>query len=202
METNKIYKKLKEAIRPLVRKQMDETYVTIVPIGAKNLNEAYQLNSFSVSKTNSPSTPKTYYFNSDSELSESETIDIEDFNDKGGIITFSTEVNAVKSSENELVNWVKNKVETLKNNFNLNKKINSVLNKHDEVYGVSIGNFIKGRYKANDGTLYDEKSLSVEIIGITPDTLNKVAKDLANEFKQESVLVKNYETNKIYLVKK
>jgi hypothetical protein len=67
---------------------------------------------------------------------------------------------------------------------------------------VSIGNFIKGRYKANDGTLYDEKSLSIEIIGVTDGVLNKVAKDLANEFKQESVLVKNYETNKIYLVKK
>lgn len=202
METNKIYKKLKEAIRPLVRKQIDETYITILPIGAKSLNEGFQLNGFSVSKTNSLSTPKTYYFSSDSELSESETIDIEEFSDKGGIITFSTEVNAVKSSENQLVNWVKNKVDTVKNNINLNKKINKVLNKHDDVYGVSIGNFIKGRYKANDGTLYDEKSLSIEIIGITDTVLNRVAKDLANEFKQESVLVKNYETNKIYLVKK
>jgi hypothetical protein len=49
--------------------------------------------------------------------------------------------------------------------------------------------------------LYDESSLSVEIVGITSDVLNKVAEELAQEFKQETVLVKNYDENKIYLVK-
>ena len=70
-----------------------------------------------------------------------------------------------------------------------------------EVYGMTIGNFVKGRYKAKDGSLYDETSLSVEIIGVSSNVLNKVAEELAKEFKQETVLVKNYDDNRIYLVK-
>jgi hypothetical protein len=52
-----------------------------------------------------------------------------------------------------------------KNRFSYSKKINTVINKHKDVYGITIGNFVKGRYKADDDSMYDEKSLSIEIIG-------------------------------------
>ena len=76
-----------------------------------------------------------------------------------------------------------------------------MLSRHEEVYGITIGGFVKGRYRADNGLLYDERSLSVEIIGISTDVLNKVAEGMAKEFRQETVLVKNYEEDKIYLVK-
>ena len=88
-----------------------------------------------------------------------------------------------------------------KNRFSYSKKINTVINKHKDVYGITIGNFVKGRYKADDGSMYDGKSLSIEIIGISTETLNSVAEDLTKEFKQETVLVKSYEINQSYLVK-
>jgi hypothetical protein len=83
----------------------------------------------------------------------------------------------------------------------MSSKINKIIYNNPEIQGVTIGNFVKGRYVAKNGSLYDETSLSVEIIGITSDVLNKVAEELAKEFKQETVLVKNYNDNKIYLVK-
>ena len=100
-----------------------------------------------------------------------------------------------------MVRFIKNKLETATNILFKSSKINKVIKNNPEIFGVTIGNFVKGRYKAKDGSLYDESSLSVEIVGITSDVLNKVAEELAQEFKQETVLVKNYDENKIYLVK-
>ena len=167
-------------------------------VGARNLMEGFAMNSFSVKKENDP-TAKTVYFGLENDKL-SEKISFE-FDQKGGIIVFSVNVNALKISNNKLVNWVRNKIETLKNTILKDKKISKVLSRHEEVYGITIGGFVKGRYRADNGLLYDERSLSVEIIGITTDVLNKVAEDMAKEFRQETVLVKNYEEDKIYLVK-
>lgn len=168
-------------------------------VGANSLMEGIRLNGFSISRNNDPES-KTVYFSSDNENELTEEIDFE-FGDKGGVIIFSVNVNAVELSKNKLIRGIKNKIETIKNILFKSSKINKVIKQNPEIYGVTIGNFVKGRYKAKDGSLYDESSLSVEIIGITSDVLNKVAEELAKEFKQETVLVKNYETNKIYLVK-
>jgi hypothetical protein len=158
-----------------------------------SLMESFQMNGFSITKDNDP-TAKTVFIGD--ELNEAT---IEEFQDNGGIIVFSTEINAVKSSDNIIINFIKNKLESIKNVFN--KKINKVISKHENVYGITIGNFVKGRYKAGNEQIYDEKSLSIEIIGIDSETLNNVADDIRKEFNQEAVLVKNYNTNKIYLLK-
>ena len=167
-------------------------------VGAKSLIEGFQLNGFSIDRKNDTSARTSYNDLSDIELSEEITYQ---FEDKGGIIVFSVNVNAVQLSSNKLINLVKNSIETLKNKLFKDRKINKVLSQYDEVYGVTIGNFVKGRYKSDSGNLFDESSLSVEIIGITTEVLNKVAESLAQEFKQETVLVKDYTSNRIYLVK-
>ena len=168
-------------------------------IGANNLMEAIKLNGFSISRDNDPDA-ETLYIQPDSENELTEEIDYV-FEDKGGIIVFSVEVNAVELSKNKIVRFIKNKIETAKNILFKSKKISKVMQNNPEVYGMTIGNFVKGRYKAKDGSLYDETSLSVEIIGVSSNVLNKVAEELAKEFKQETVLVKNYDDNRIYLVK-
>jgi hypothetical protein len=168
-------------------------------VGARSLMEAIELNGFSINRKNDTST-KTVYINADNHIELTEEISYE-FEDKGGIIVFSVNVNAVQLSNNKLINFIKNNIETLKNKLFKDKKINKVLSNYDEVYGVSIGNYVKGRYKSENGSLFDESSLSIEIIGITPDVLNRLAEDLAKEFRQETVLVKNYKSNRIYLVK-
>jgi hypothetical protein len=175
---------------------VNETYEVV---GANNLMEAIKLNGFSVSRNNDPNA-KTIYFQSNVENELTEEIDFE-FEDKGGIIVFSVEVNAVELSNNKLVKFIRQKIETAKNILFKSSKINKIIYNNPEIQGVTIGNFVKGRYVAKNGSLYDETSLSVEIIGITTDVLNKVAEELAKEFKQETVLVKNYNDNKIYLVK-
>jgi len=168
-------------------------------IGPRTFMEALERNGFSIRRNNDVSAKTTYIdLSGDKELTEEISYE---FEDKGGIIVFSVNVNAVQLSNNKVVRYIKNSLETLKNKLFKDRKINKVLSNYDEVYGVTIGNFVKGRYKSESGSMFDESSLSIEIIGITTDVLNRVAEDLAKMFQQETVLVKDYSTNRIYLVK-
>ena len=168
-------------------------------LGARNLMEALQLNGFSIDKNNDASAKTAFIdLGNDTELSEEVSYE---FEDKGGIIVFSVNVNALQLSKIKVVRLIKNAVETFKNKLFKDRKINKVLSQYDEVYGVTIGNFVKGRYKSENGSMFDESSLSIEIIGITTEVLNRLAEDFAKMFQQETVLVKDYKSKRIYLVK-
>lgn len=64
----------------------------------------------------------------------------------------------------------------------------------------SIGKFFKGRYVSENGEVYNEKSTSIEINGISTDALIYLAEEIAIEFQQETVLVKDLNENKLYLI--
>jgi hypothetical protein len=189
-------------------KNFDSSKKTYKQIGARSLMEGFELNEFSIDIDNDPDAQTFYiqpnvesdYIEPNVESEVNEEISYE-FKHKGGIIVFSVNVNAVKLSKNKLVRFIKNQFETATNILFKTDKINKVIKNNPKILGVTIGNFVRGRYRADDGSLYNETSLSVEIFGITSDVLNKTAEELAQEFKQETVLVKNYHENKIYLVK-
>ena len=119
--------------------------------------------------------------------------------EQGGMIIFSTEVNAIELSKNKFINWIKQKVESFKNKFKSYDKIDNLAKKYDLV-GWTVGKFLSGRYTGRDGKVYDENSLSVEVVGIDSNTLISLAEDICREFDQESVLVKDYNNKKILFV--
>lgn len=130
----------------------------------------------------------------------SEGIDFEpDADKKGGIIVFSTDVNALKLSDNKILNWLKQRIKTILNRVKRNKKLDAIADKHNLV-GWSVGNFLHGRYKGKNNKIYDEKSISIEIIGVDTDELIKIAEELCIEFIQETVLVKDYSTGRVFFV--
>ncbi len=119
--------------------------------------------------------------------------------EKGGIIVFSTDVNAVMLSKNKLVNWLKQKASTLSNRFFATNKIDRIAQAH-ELVAWTIGHYLDGRYTAKDGRSFGENSLSVEMIGIETSQLISIAEEMCAEFQQESVLVKDYSSDRILLV--
>ena len=119
--------------------------------------------------------------------------------EQGGMIIFSTEVNAVKQSENAIINWIKKKVKTIQNKFKTYNKVDQIAQKYDLV-GWTVGKFLNGRYTGRNNKVYDENSISIEIVGITSETLIKIAEDICNAFEQESVMVKDYNTKKVLFV--
>lgn len=119
--------------------------------------------------------------------------------EKGGIIVLSEEVNAVKLSENKFINWIRQKSRTMRNKFSGNRYIDGIAQKH-ELVGWTIGNFLKGRYTGKDGKVYSEKSMCVEIIGVSDDVLIQIAEEICKQFDQETVLVKEYSNNRVLFV--
>ena len=131
--------------------------------------------------------------------------------ERGGIVVFSTDVNAVldgdpaESMLDKFTKIIKSKWQTLINRLANISKLDKVLRKAAketdlDVAGYSVGNFFRGRFKSSrTGKVYDEKSRSVEIIGINSRQLLLLATEVAKEFKQESVLVKDHSSAKIYL---
>ena len=122
---------------------------------------------------------------------------------RGGIIVFSTDVNAVELDKNKIVNKIKQVIATFKNRFRKDSIIHNVMNKFndngDEYIGAySVGNFFKGKYVGDNGEMYNERSLAIEINGLSSKSLLKVAEMIAQEFMQETVLVKDLNRNKIY----
>jgi hypothetical protein len=138
------------------------------------------------------------------EQGSEELIDYEfESEELGGIIVFSTTVNATvgDDAKKTLKQRLKGAWETLKNKVKLNKTLDQILFVNNKVAGASIGNFFKGRYTAKDGSLYSEKSLAVEVIGITFELLVSIASEMAKAFQQETVLVKSNGSKRIVLVK-
>jgi hypothetical protein len=138
------------------------------------------------------------------------------FDYRGGIIIFSTDVNSLILDKNKLINWLKNKILTLKNRLFTRKKLGNIISKfnlnknkkikekqiEDYIGAFSIGNFFKGTYISDNEKQFNEKSLSIEINGISTEALIYLAEEIAIDFKQETVLVKDLNKNKIFLVDK
>lgn len=120
---------------------------------------------------------------------------------KGGIIAFSTDVNAIKLSENSIVNWVKQKLESIKNRMLYRDKITHIFQdiskKNDEALGFTIGNFLNGRYVDQSGNVFDEHSLCLNITNIDWDDFYEIARKILVDFKQESVLIKDDTLNEV-----
>ncbi len=120
----------------------------------------------------------------------------------GGIIVFSTKANAKTENRAALLNKLKY---FFKNNYALIE--NNVLKyiKHDVLFNkvqcFSAGNLFNLRFFDRKTKMhYNEKSLSVEIIGIPIEILLPIAKELCLEFKKNAFLLKDYATGKIILV--
>ena len=123
---------------------------------------------------------------------------------RGGIIVFSTDVNAVELDKNKIINKIKQVITTFKNRLKKDSIIHNVMNKFNDKGGeyigaYSVGNFFKGKYVGDNGEMYNERSLAVEINGLSSGSLLKVAEMIAQEFMQETVLVKDLNKNKIYV---
>ena len=73
--------------------------------------------------------------------------------------------------------------------------------KCNDIFAWTVGKYLHGRYKAKDGTVFDENSISVELLNVSIDTIISVAEELCKEFSQETVLVKLYGEDRILFVK-
>ena len=73
--------------------------------------------------------------------------------------------------------------------------------KCNDIFAWTVGKYLHDRYKAKDGTIFDENSISVELLNVSLDTIISFAEELCKEISQETVLVKLYGEDRILFVK-
>lgn len=117
----------------------------------------------------------------------------------GGVIVFPTYIKAVNLSFNQVVSRIKRKLAALQSQIDATKRFDETTNNHNFI-GYIVGQFLDGRYKAQNDTNFGEHSISVEIIGVDTDILMSFAEELCEDFAQKTVLLKDYATGKIYLI--
>ena len=67
--------------------------------------------------------------------------------------------------------------------------------------GWTIGHFLNGRFRDHEtGKLFSRESLSVELTGITTDALFDLSEELCIKLRQQSVLVKDYNSHEILFI--
>ena len=117
----------------------------------------------------------------------------------GGAIVFSTDVNSVELSKWGFKNWLIQKWKTFTNRFKSMNILDKLRRKND-IYAWTVGKGFHGVYTGKNGKTFDENSLVLDIIGQKFTEVVKVAKEICEEFDQECVMVKDYETNQIYFI--
>lgn len=121
----------------------------------------------------------------------------------GGMIIFSTDVNS--NAGPGLKGKIKSIVKTWWNRLTRRRKIDEDILELVKSKGIStgwsIGNFFKGRYyDQENGHLFNEKSLCVDLRGADMKFVKNVADKLRKTFDQQSVLVVNHKTGKSSLI--
>lgn len=121
---------------------------------------------------------------------------------RGGVIVLPMDVNAVELSHDVFLNKVKQIVVTYGNRLRKGRVVREPLDGEgtEHIVAYSVGKSFIGKYVGDKGEVYGEKSLSVEVNGLSGRSLLRLAEMLADVFMQETVLVKDLNTGKIYLV--
>ena len=130
---------------------------------------------------------------------------IQPFEHLGGIITFSADIThktkndqrvPIKSIVDKILAWI----QTHANRLFVSKKVDkAVKDAIEHEVGFSLGNFFVGKYVDNQGNVFNEKSISLDIKGIDSEELEKLAGEVCEEFNQNSVLVEDRNKNSAYL---
>ena len=122
---------------------------------------------------------------------------------RGGVIVLSTEINATESDSHQLVDDIKQIIDTFGQRLSCNKRTRWTFFWHgrdnkESISEYSVGNFFRGGYIDDKGKKYNEKSICLEVKGVSTKTLFKLSEMICEELKQETVLVKDLNTNKIF----
>jgi len=132
-----------------------------------------------------------------------EGIDFE-LDNSGGVIIFSTDLNSTLGKAETFKDKVKfffdSKWKTFLNRLNVSDRLKKILLDKYEQPGYTLGKNFRGAYKSKNGITFNEKSFTIDIAGIDSDALVLIASEICRQFKQETVMVRDFNKNKVIFV--
>ncbi|ADV46183.1 hypothetical protein [Nitratifractor salsuginis] len=122
---------------------------------------------------------------------------------RGGTIVFPIDLDPDENKK--FISDIKRYFQILDIRIKSDEKFEKIIRKSKDKFrlselGYSIGSFFKGRYIDEAGHQWDDKSFSIDVIGISSDFLKILTEDISKEFTQKAILLKDYNLNKIYLL--
>ncbi len=93
------------------------------------------------------------------------------------------------------------KIETLRNIIYNNKKLKNIISQYYNISGLNFNKSISGLYKSDENIIHEERIKSITVITKDITIAISFAKDIKESFKQETVLVIDKETSKVFPVK-
>jgi len=122
----------------------------------------------------------------------------------GGMILFSTDLNSTLGTAETILDKIKfffeSKWKTTLNRLNVTNRIRKILLDKYGMPGYTVGKNFKGQYTSKNGMIFSEKSFTIDIAGVESDVLVLIASEICREFKQETVMVRDFNDNKVYFV--
>jgi hypothetical protein len=93
------------------------------------------------------------------------------------------------------------KIGTFNNIIYNNKKLKYIISQYYNISGLNFNKSINGLYKSDSGIIHAEKIKCITVITKDITVAISLAKDIKDEFKQETVLLIDKETSKVFSVK-
>ncbi len=133
-----------------------------------------------------------------------EAVDIE-LDDSSGLITFSTDLNFTLVEAETFIDKVKfffdSNWKSFLNRQNVRGRLKKILvDKNIQSEYTLSRNLFSAAHKSKHGITLYKKSYSMTIEGVDSDVLILIATEICKEFKQETVMVREFNKNKVYFI--
>ncbi len=127
------------------------------------------------------------------------------FDDSSGLITFSTDLNFTLVKAETFIDKVKfffdSNWKAFLNRQNVKGRLKNILvdNNIQSEYTLSR-NLFSAAHKSKHGITLYKKSYTMTIESVDSDVLILIATEICKEFKQETVMVRDFNKNKVYFI--
>ena len=121
-----------------------------------------------------------------------------------GVIIFSTDLDATIVKAETFSDMVKfffdSKWKAFLNRLNVSDKLRNILLDKYTKPEYTLGRNFTGSYKNKNGITINKNSFTIGIDGVDSDILILIASEICKEFKQETVMVRDFNKSKVYFV--
>jgi hypothetical protein len=80
--------------------------------------------------------------------------------------------------------------------------INTLLKiyKPKDCYGCTLGRDFSGKYPYREGQTFNERSVTIDCVGVDEDILYRIAAKTSAMFKQSPIIIKSFDSGKVYIL--
>ena len=121
-----------------------------------------------------------------------------------GVIIFSADVDSTIVKADTFGDMVKfffdTKWKAFLNRLNVSDKLRNLLLDKYTKPEYTLGRNFTGSYKNKNGITINKNSYTIGIVGVDSDVLILIASEICKEFKQETVMVRDFNKSKVYFV--